>query len=276
MKFYKSELFYMSRERKTHSSIPSEHYHDAYEILYICSGDLYYFIGDKTYHAVSGTVLLIRMNDMHKLINPNGSAYERVALLFQEQFLHSYTAEGGFDPLSCFSTSNAVKLKGPEQGLIESLFHTMMMEHANRMPEADVYLQSLLMQLLILLHRKLISSGPGHLIESNRTHRQISQIVNYINHHYTQRLTLEDLSKRFYLSPSHLSRTFKESTGFTFIEYVNNFRVKEACAMLKSSRLSVSDIAERVGFDNLTHFGRMFKSIMGLSPLKYRKSHENQ
>ncbi|CAH0118137.1 HTH-type transcriptional activator RhaR [Paenibacillus sp. CECT 9249] len=273
MKFYKSDLFGISRERKTHSSIPSDHYHDAYEILYIISGELYYFIGDRTYQVVGGVLLLINMNDIHKLINSNGSMYERVTLQFKKEFLEGFLAAGeAFDPCSCFqSGSSAIKLRAQEQGFVEGLFHKMIAEHTNQSPQSDLYLKLLLIELLIFIGRKQHSGHRGLYIESNRTHKQISRIVNYINHHYAKRLTLDDISKNFYMSPSHVSRTFKDSTGFTFIEYVNNVRVKEACTLLKDSNLTVSEIAERVGFDNLTHFGRIFKGTTGSSPLKYRK-----
>ena len=274
--FYRSAPFYISRESKSHSSIPSEHYHDAYEILYLISGDLYYLIGNQSYHVVSGSLLLIRMNDVHKLINRNGSTFERVTLLFQEEYLRGLlTEESVFHPLAPFqSGSGTIRIRGSEQGFIEDIFGKMITEQTNELSESNLYLKILLTELLIFIQRKIDSGSQQHHLSSNRFHQHIPKVVHYINHHYNQRLTLDDISKRFYLSPSHLSRTFKESTGCTLIEYVNTIRVKQACCYLKESKLSVSDIAERVGFENLTHFGRTFKSIVGLSALKFRKSYE--
>lgn len=273
---YKSIPFDISREKKTHSSIPSLHYHDAYEILYVVSGDLYYSIEDKTYQVVGGVLLLINMNDRHRLRNANGSAYERVILLFQKEFLQNFFINNeDFDPLSCFrSGSNAIKLDGREQEFIEGLFHKMITEDHQKLPGCDYYRKILLIELLIFIQRKLESGQQYHLIESNRAHKPISQIVNFINHHYSERLTLEGLSKKFFLSPSYLSRTFKATTGYSFIEYMNNIRVKEARTLLEGAELSISDIAERIGFGNLTHFGRIFKSITGIPPLKYRQKNK--
>ncbi|MFW5749714.1 MAG: helix-turn-helix domain-containing protein, partial [Halanaerobium sp.] len=84
-------------------------------------------------------------------------------------------------------------------------------------------------------------------------------------------LTLSSLADKFNYSPAYLSRAFKEVTGFNFVEYKNNVRIKEAGKLLQQSKLSVTEIATEVGFNNITHFGRIFKEITDLSPLAYRK-----
>lgn len=271
--FYESLPFYISREKKIHSSMPSTHYHDAYEILYLISGEIYYYIEDRTYQIVSGVLLFINMNDLHKLVNLNGTTYERVTLVFKKGFLSNFLVDHeGFNLFSYFhSKSNAIKLGGYDQTFIEHLFNKMIQEEANQLPGYDYYQKILLMELLVFLKRK-VDMGLNHsLIESNRANKKISRVLEFINSNYDKRITLDDLSQSFSISPSHLSRTFKEVTGFTCIEYLNNIRMKEARSLLKNSQLSVSEIADRVGFENLTHFGRVFKGTIGSSPLKYRK-----
>lgn len=274
MNFFHSDPFYISRESKSYSSIPSFHYHDAYEILYIVSGELHYHIGSQPFQLVGGSMLLIRKKDEHRLINPNGAKFERVTLLFKEEFLGGLlSGDLSFHPLSAFqSGSGSLRLKGQEQGYVEAIFAKMAAESANEFPESGFYLKILLSELLIYIHRLLNSGRPYMNCSTNKVYQRISHITHFINHHYDQRLTLEELAVRFHVSPSHLSRTFKESTGFTLIEYVNHVRIKQACHLLKESNWQVSAIAESVGFGNSTHFGRTFKSIIGLSPLKFRKN----
>jgi YesN/AraC family two-component response regulator len=84
-------------------------------------------------------------------------------------------------------------------------------------------------------------------------------------------LSLQSLAEKFYVSPYYLSRFFKEVTGFTFVEYLNNVRVKEAKKLLESSSMKVNLIFKKVGFGSVTHFGRVFKSVTGYAPLHYRK-----
>lgn len=272
--FYKSDPFHISREKKNVSSMPSNHYHDAYEILYLVSGELYYFIEDRTFQIVSGVLLFINANDLHRLINVNGTMYERVTLLFKREFLRDFFADSPLpsDLFSCFhSRSNAIKLSGNDQIFIENLFNKLIHEDTKRPPGFDYYRKILLMELLIFIQRKKLPYQNEHFVETNKTHKKISQIIHFINGNFAEPLSLEYISDRFSISTSHLSRTFKDTTGFTFIEYINNTRLKEARSLLQDSKLTVSEIAERTGFGNLTHFGRVFKTMTGTSPLKYRK-----
>lgn len=87
-----------------------------------------------------------------------------------------------------------------------------------------------------------------------------------INESYAEPLSLQGLAERFYVSPYHLSRTFKEATGFTFTDYVNLTRIKEAQRLLRETALSVTEVAAASGFDNFSHFGKTFKNITLLTP----------
>lgn len=147
----------------------------------------------------------------------------------------------------------------------------MIQEDKNKLPGYDYYQKILLTELLLFLKRKVDMGLNDYQIESNRANNKIYRILEFINLNYDKRLSLVDLSQSFCISSSHLSRTFKKVTGFTCIEYLNNIRMKEARSLLQESKLSVLDIATRVGFENLTHFGRIFKCTVGISPLQYRK-----
>jgi len=94
-----------------------------------------------------------------------------------------------------------------------------------------------------------------------------------MNENFHLPLSLESISKIFFISPCYLSRIFKSSTGSTFIEYLNNIRIEEAQHLLLESNDKVTTIAEKIGFGSASHFGRVFKSITNLSPLAYRKLH---
>lgn len=271
--FYSCNSFNVTRKKLIHTTMPSRHYHDAYEILYLVSGELYYFIGEKTYQVVGGVLLFINMNDVHKLVNSSQTTFERITLLFKKEFLNDFfNPERVAEQLSFFELDfHVIRLAGNEQNYIEDLFHRMIHEGMQEQAGFEQYQKILLMELLLFINRKVRDRCNDRLAGSNQTHKKIFEIVNYMNSHYYQRLSLDELSKQFHISSSYLSRTFKDTTGFTVIEYLNNIRIKEARALLKESSYKVLEISEKVGFDSLTHFGRTFKHITGFSPLKYRR-----
>ncbi|MFS0854971.1 AraC family transcriptional regulator [Paenibacillus taichungensis] len=271
--FYESTLFDISRKKQVYTSMPSRHYHDAYEILYLISGDFYYYIGDRTYQVAGGTLLFMDIQERHKLVNSGCNMYERVTLLFKKEFLqHFCTRDQCEELLELFKSDyRALKMTGKDQHFIEQLFQKMIQEGKKQARGYEQYQQILLVELLLYLNRKLFDSLVAPLVESNRTHKKVLDIVNYVNQHYMEPLKLCEISRQFDISSSYLCRTFKESTGFSFIEYINNIRIKEARDLLVGSSFNVTEIAGMVGFDNTSHFGRTFKLVMGISPLCFRK-----
>ncbi|MBS4220451.1 AraC family transcriptional regulator [Bacillus sp. FJAT-49711] len=273
--FYRATPLDISREKKIHTTMPDRHYHDGYEILYLVSGNVYYFIEDKTYQVSNGTLLIINKNDIHKLVNSSGTTFERVTLLFKYEFINKILNTGwGYDVLSIFSSGrNIIRLEVNEQNVIENLFDKMVFEFKIHPAGYEDSLRILLLEVLIFIKRIMDSKRSDDDVETNFTHKKVFDIVDFINQHYQQRLTVEEISRKFYISPSYFYKIFKENTGFTFIEYLNNVRVKEAISLLKENRYKVGEVGEKVGFESITHFGRVFKGITGYSPVKYRNIH---
>lgn len=99
----------------------------------------------------------------------------------------------------------------------------------------------------------------------------ISRVIAYIKRHHTQNITLDDVCREFSCSRSHLSHSFKSSTGMGFREYLAHLRIEDAKTLLLHSRLTVTEIAMSVGFSDSNYFSNVFKSLVGVSPLTYRK-----
>ena len=95
------------------------------------------------------------------------------------------------------------------------------------------------------------------------------EIMNYIQANYID-VTLDDLSEKFYLSKPYLSKYIKEKSGMTFGELVKKVRMKKARAMLKSSSMTVENIALTVGYQNVEHFNRLFKKAYNMTPVQFR------
>ncbi|MFC5701884.1 helix-turn-helix domain-containing protein [Cohnella faecalis] len=273
--FYEAQNFDISREKKYQSSMPTQHYHNGFEIFYLVAGDVCYFINDKAYQVVGGVMLLIDVDEIHKLVNFSGDTFERITLVFKREFIEGiFPGNHSFDVLSCFlKDRHMLTFSGYEQSFIEKLFDKMISEFTKQPPGYEFYLKTLLFELLIFIYRHLESSQTkAYSEENNIVNRKIFDIVDFLNRNYDKQHTIRDISSRFFISPSYFCKSFRDSTGFTFTEYLNNVRIKEARVLLTQTGMKVADVAEKVGFENLTHFGRVFKEITGLSPLKYRQA----
>lgn len=259
---------------ETHFNMASKHYHDHFEIYYLVNGERYYFIENRTYHVKKGDIVLINKYLLHRTITTEKykHAHERILLLFDEAFLDKFNSPD-FDLFSCFdSKQNVYSLNPDEQLWVENLLFKIIKEEKRKNDLYQTYIQILVTELLIFLNRIVRSRKTSAYKYTDQNHEKVGEITSYINSNYNENLSLKLVADLFNYSPTYLSKIFKEVTGFSFVEYINHVRVKEASKLLLNSQLNITDIASRTGYNNLTHFGRVFKKISGYSPLEYRKT----
>lgn len=252
-------------------NMPRDHFHDSYEMYYLLSGERYYFIKDKTYHIVKGNLVLINRYDLHRTLDANIPGWERILINFKPEFLVSDDTERMKRLVSMFNAGSSVlsfTVKG--QSIVEDILFKLLGEADSADTDFEEMLAAYLTQLLVFINRRIGQNTPSSDSCIHNIHKKATPIVQFINSHYMETLSLNSLAKLFYLSPYYLCKIFKESTGFTFIEYLNQVRVKEAQDLLRRSDYSVTEVSEKVGFGSVSQFGRVFKEISGVSPLKYR------
>ncbi len=106
----------------------------------------------------------------------------------------------------------------------------------------------------------------------------VNQATAYIEEHYAQKLTLQEVADKCYVSQWHLSKLINKYTGKytgnTFYELLNNVRIEKAKALLNDQKLKIGDIVDMVGYSDAAHFSRVFKRIVGVSANEYRNSME--
>ncbi len=250
----------------------SYHYHDSYEIYYLFSGDRFYFIKDKTYHAKRGSLVLIKPYEIHCASNFSEEPYERILISFKKSFLSEISA--AFPSVNFFKSFETdvhiIELQHTDKLFIEALLNSMIAEYKKDSEASKFFLKTALSELLVFSQMREYSENK-ETIYRDAVHKTVSLAAAYINNHYNEDLSLDLVAKQFFISPCYLSRTFKRITGSSFTEYVTGVRIKEASALLLKTDMSVSEIAISVGFKSTTHFGRAFKSLVGKSPLSYRK-----
>jgi AraC-like DNA-binding protein len=268
-----AKLYIEYMKRTEPYTMTIDHFHPYYEVYYLLSGSRIYFIEDRSYFVEQGDLVFIGKEMLHRTMQTGDARHERVILHFSDEWLRGLGAElaGMFGAL--FSPEiRVLRLPRQESLAAEAAVRSMRLEADVREMGYHLAIRNAAASLLLLCGRYSASHQPEPFQHVSPLHAKISEIVRYINGHYDESLRLADLSERFFISPHYLSRMFKEVTGFAFTDYVVLTRVKEAQRLLRESELTVSAVAERVGFDNFSHFGKTFKKISSVSPREYRKS----
>lgn len=103
-----------------------------------------------------------------------------------------------------------------------------------------------------------------------RNGKLVGEIKQWIHQHYTDPITLRDITSGVYMSAKHANAIFKSETGKSIFEYLVDFRVREAKKMLLSGDVRIYEVAQRVGYTNQSHFCLLFKQMTGMSPKEFR------
>ncbi len=104
----------------------------------------------------------------------------------------------------------------------------------------------------------------------DKNFKVVEQAMNYIRENYHKEITLEDVAGAIFISPYYLSHLFRDELGMTFIEFVTGIRVEEAARLLRTTNLSIIEIAEKVGYSDSSYFSKVFKKSQGVTPSQYR------
>lgn len=158
--------------------------------------------------------------------------------------------------------------------LINKLFQDIKHELDSQKDIAESYrFRFLFIELLILTTRLYDNKEETIQFDASGIPHCISQIINYLQTNYQRKITIGELTKIFNINRTTLSRQFYEATKSSVIDYLIKYRVKVASTLLKDTRLSISEIRERVGVNDTTCFWRIFKKYTGHSPSVYRSKY---
>ncbi|WP_409346406.1 helix-turn-helix domain-containing protein [Paenibacillus sp. MBLB4367] len=262
---------YIHHIRRTEPFERTNHFHRNYEVYYLLSGERLYFIKDRSFTLQQGDLVFINKLDLHSSLNAENPQHERVLINFSDAYANDYADNRFlFEPFT-HPSGRVLSLNMQERMFVEQLLLKLTKEAHAHGTGFELYMKHLLIELLLFASRYLEKHKTTAVAAESPLHGKVTEIVRFINLNYALPLTLNELSERFYMSPHYLSRSFKKVTGFSFVEYVNAIRVKEAQRLLKETENKIIDIADHVGFESIAHFGRVFKAVARISPLQYRK-----
>lgn len=250
------------------------HHHDFYEIYFLLSGHVTYTIESKIYRVMPGDLLLISPMELHQVyIQSEMAAYERYVLWVDPKTIHRLSTPQTdlgrvLDPTTS-SYSNQFRLDPNDQHQIRSLLEALYQETQTNSYGADLMRINLLTQLLVIINR-MVTQEKNYLEDKAHTSELVSQVVSYINHHYSESLSLEQLAKQFYVSKYHLSHEFQRLVGTSVCRYIRKKRLMIARQLLSEGE-KPNEVYSRCGFGDYVAFYKAFKSEYGVSPREYEK-----
>jgi len=122
-----------------------------------------------------------------------------------------------------------------------------------------------------IIERLLESKKGEGDIDTRGIEGKIEKVKRFAERNYHKKLSLKDVAQAVYLSPKYLSRIFKQSTGKSFSEYKLKIKIEKARELLSKTGYNVNQVAEKIGYENVESFIRLFKKLTGYTPTEYRK-----
>lgn len=257
-------------------TMPMKHFHDSYELYVLLEGERYYFIDKETYKVEAGMIVLVKRNQIHKTSMAANPYHDRILLQLKGQTLDPFLRSQGLLGLDEIFSSNYGIIKPDAYAweqiklILNQIQHEL--EDLKNHYEAMVKLKVCELMLHISRYRKRASFNLEAQKVQTAKHQKVHEVADYLLNHCETEESLEELSGRFFISKSYLSRIFKEVTGFTVNEYLNMSRIKKAQGLLLNSKYTITEISGMLGFDSITYFERVFKRLTDTTPLKYRKT----
>lgn len=248
------------------------HMHSSYEMLYFVSGDATYHVEGQSYQMEPGDLIFTNTRELHKIIFHSEIPYERKFIQFKPDFILGLQVDG-FNPLTVFENRkpghhNQIKAEDVQAYGIDQYIESMHNFSKAATPMANAMLKTTLIQMLVAINRIFSDKN----LEENYSppNSKVNSVLDYINNNLDQKITLDQLENEFYLNKFHLCHIFKQSTGFSILEYITHKRIMKAKELLASEK-PASEVAAQVGYSDYSTFYRAFKNIVGLSPSRYKR-----
>ncbi len=234
------------------------HCHNAYEIYMLEDGERSYMIEDKLVQLRPRDVLLIKPNVIHCTV---GGTYVATLVEITENHLKKFFSPYAIGSMTeCFEKT-VIRVRESDFGQL------LTMAEKIKADENDFWA---IAQLISVLKNNMSRK----IYDLNVADPKIADIIDYISDNYKTIDNLDMIANKFYISRSYLCRLFKQHTNISIIKYINILKVNSSIDLLYGKNLSIAEVAEQSGFKNLSYFGKVFKSVMGVSPLKYSKSNK--
>jgi Transcriptional regulator containing an amidase domain and an AraC-type DNA-binding HTH domain len=260
----------ISFNRMWGSSALYYHWHQCVEFLWISQGYGIVVVDNQHYTARPGRLFIFPPFRLHKVHvdDSERNHYHRSTMHIEQSVVESHLQQfPRFQAQFCQLAATSAPAQAYDLNEHADFMETVLARFAG-LKSQDPYpadeVAFLVMQMMSLLPEQPSVNAPQQQTAS-------AQIMQWLEKHYGEKFSLEELARDIGFSRSYTSRIFRQQTGGSIHEYLLTRRLKRSCDLLRTSEMSVEAIAEKVGFQEATYFITCFKKMMRQTPLQYRK-----
>lgn len=238
------------------------HAHNYAELFFIVGGDGQFQIEDERYPVNTHQLVIVNPNVIHTEVSYEAHPLEYIVLGIEGLELSVGEANDG---RFCI-------LNYPDSEIILSCLRNILLETESRAPGYEVICQAY-MEILIVRLMRSTSFAVTDSSSKPLVNRQSAAIRHYIDSHYKERLTLDQLADEAKVNKYYLAHAFKREYGISPINYMISCRVEESKHLLLETDLSLSQISHILGFSSASYFSQSFRRSQGMSPTEFRRNH---
>jgi len=248
------------------------HTHNFHKITIFISGNVQYFIEGKTYTLNPYDIVLVNRNDIHRIQVDSSIPYERIIVYISPGFMEAYrTTE--YNLAYCFEQarekqSYVLRIPSLETSSLYKTTQRLERSFHDHEYAGSLYRQILFLEFMIQLNRATLKEGIEYL-DTKLYNKKVLDIMNYIQDHLTETISMNSLASVFYLSKYHMMRLFKAETGVTIGHYITYRRLLLARRYIHSG-MPITDACFACGFQSYSAFSRAYKQEFKEPPRKLK------
>ena len=234
------------------------HRHDYFEIIFYSGSEGTCLLNGEKYQIGENSIFFLTPEDFHRIETKDIKTAYYVNISFSKSMIASHICDN-------FSLSAKVVFNpsGFVTGLIEKM--EVLFEKEDKFSKSESY--HLLNTLLI----EIIKTGQTAGKSAQYMHPVIGRAMTCVLSYPERNLSLNDIAGHCHISPAYFSHIFHKEMGKPFKKWVNQIKIEHACRLLENSELSVLEVSLECGFHSISHFGKIFKNTVGITPKEYRK-----
>lgn len=250
------------------------HRHNFIEIYIIISGHGKEIINGKEYELRKGSMTFLLPWHIHEIYSDNGNPLKLIRCNFgMELIMDGSNTQTGLMEIvyDHLYSSPSIQLPESKIDMFMRMFENMLAEYKHKNQWKEILMKAKVMEILVHFSRIRSAMLENAVPECYKIDDDIYDVLPFIHLNWNRDMTLEEITKKFNLSETQLDNFIKSHTGLKFSDYLNEVRIRHACALLSDTDLKISEISNIIGYKSIKTFYRVFRSFKGFSPEEFRQ-----